>query len=244
MILTCPSCRTRYAVPDRAIGSDGRRVRCAQCRHSWFQDGPADPAFSEAPVAPPRPNQAPAAHVAEAKAVPRAAEQPQAPPPPRPVADETIYGWEEEAAPEPRRARRNPARVRTALAVLAAVLMVGAILLLQTVGLPGIAARVGLARPGGTPAIDLSGRGTPEQLPGNRQLLSVTGEVRNMTDEVQRVPQIRAEVLDADGRVIHAWSIAPPVQQLPPRGTAPFNSASTDVPVGGRSLNLRFGPIT
>ena len=40
MIIACPACTTRYAVPDSAIGVDGRTVRCAKCRHSWFQDGP------------------------------------------------------------------------------------------------------------------------------------------------------------------------------------------------------------
>jgi predicted Zn finger-like uncharacterized protein len=40
MILTCPNCATRYIVPDSAIGHDGRRVRCASCKHSWFQEGP------------------------------------------------------------------------------------------------------------------------------------------------------------------------------------------------------------
>jgi len=40
MIIACPACSTRYAVPDSAIGIEGRRVRCAKCRHSWFQDGP------------------------------------------------------------------------------------------------------------------------------------------------------------------------------------------------------------
>ncbi len=39
MILTCPSCATRYVVPDSAIGHEGRRVRCASCKHSWFQEG-------------------------------------------------------------------------------------------------------------------------------------------------------------------------------------------------------------
>lgn len=40
MIIACPACNTRYVVPDTAIGVDGRTVRCAKCKHSWFQDGP------------------------------------------------------------------------------------------------------------------------------------------------------------------------------------------------------------
>ncbi|HUD30369.1 MAG TPA: MJ0042-type zinc finger domain-containing protein [Novosphingobium sp.] len=40
MIIACPACSTRYAVPDSAIGMEGRTVRCAKCRHSWFQEGP------------------------------------------------------------------------------------------------------------------------------------------------------------------------------------------------------------
>jgi predicted Zn finger-like uncharacterized protein len=36
MLLICPSCRTRYVVPDTSIGANGRQVRCANCRHSWF----------------------------------------------------------------------------------------------------------------------------------------------------------------------------------------------------------------
>ncbi|MCH2487922.1 MAG: zinc-ribbon domain-containing protein [Erythrobacter sp.] len=40
MIIACPACATRYVVPDSAIGVEGRTVRCAKCKHSWFQEGP------------------------------------------------------------------------------------------------------------------------------------------------------------------------------------------------------------
>jgi len=38
MIISCPACGTRYVVPETAIGLEGRTVRCAKCKHSWFQD--------------------------------------------------------------------------------------------------------------------------------------------------------------------------------------------------------------
>jgi len=60
MIIACPACATRYVVPDSAIGVDGRTVRCAKCRHSWFQDGPELPPRPSAPVLAPPSAPAPA----------------------------------------------------------------------------------------------------------------------------------------------------------------------------------------
>ena len=40
MIITCPSCSAKFAVKAEAIGPEGRKVRCAKCRHDWFQDPP------------------------------------------------------------------------------------------------------------------------------------------------------------------------------------------------------------
>ena len=42
MILTCPSCATRYTVADGAIPVGGRQVRCASCKHRWHQDPNTD----------------------------------------------------------------------------------------------------------------------------------------------------------------------------------------------------------
>lgn len=61
MIIACPACATRYVVPDSAIGLEGRTVRCAKCRHSWFQEGPAAADMQPAPEPRPAPPPAPPA---------------------------------------------------------------------------------------------------------------------------------------------------------------------------------------
>ena len=50
MILTCPNCSTQYAVGDGAIPPQGRKVRCASCGESWFQEG-AEPQPASEPEA-------------------------------------------------------------------------------------------------------------------------------------------------------------------------------------------------
>jgi predicted Zn finger-like uncharacterized protein len=42
MILTCPSCSTRYLADPASLQPAGRMVRCANCGHSWFQKPPDD----------------------------------------------------------------------------------------------------------------------------------------------------------------------------------------------------------
>jgi len=42
MIITCPSCSTRYPVEASSFAPAGRKVRCAKCGQSWHQAPPAD----------------------------------------------------------------------------------------------------------------------------------------------------------------------------------------------------------
>ena len=80
MIIACPACKTRYVVPDNAIGDEGRTVRCAKCKHSWFQEGPTLELNDVAPVAPVGPPPAAEEATEEPASVPPMSEGPIATP--------------------------------------------------------------------------------------------------------------------------------------------------------------------
>ncbi|MGE0178236.1 MAG: zinc-ribbon domain-containing protein [Sphingomonas sp.] len=219
MILTCPSCQKRYVVPDSAIGAAGRQVRCAACRRSWFQHAPAPVPAESLP--PPAPIAAP----------------PVAPEPP--PSAEPAYDEQETFL----RPRRNPAKTWTIVAIIAAALMTGAVFAIQYFGLPDLGQRIGIPVQTGDALgiVDESAR--PRRLESGNDMLEVSGAIVNRTDQVQRVPQIRAELKDGDGRVIYSWSIAPPAPEIQPNGRMAFDSAEIGVPSGGRTLTLNFGPV-
>lgn len=234
MILSCPACKTRYVVPDSAVGPSGRQVRCASCRHSWLQPPPSPRASTE--------RQAPAAA---------------APPPPPPLREPTparpaasVLGPAPAAEPEnydafahepPFRPRRNPARMWTILAVVGAALMLAAIAAIYSFGLPKLGVDIALPGSGATPLQVSEVRARNETLASGNALLSVSGRISNPTRSVQRVPQLRAQVRDASGKTVHSWSISPPVSELQPGQSATINGAEMDVPKGeGYQLHVDF----
>ncbi len=55
MIITCPSCSTKFNVSDRALEPRGKKLRCARCEHTWHQDPVGGPVPAPAPPPPPPP---------------------------------------------------------------------------------------------------------------------------------------------------------------------------------------------
>jgi hypothetical protein len=93
--------------------------------------------------------------------------------------------------------------------------------------------QVGFAAGGPTPLQIAPDAPERQPLQSGNELVVVSGRVINPSDEPQQVPPIVAQLHDAEGRLIHSWTIPPPARTLPPGGSAAFNSAEMDVPSSG-----------
>ena len=261
MIIACPACKTRYAVPDEAIGVAGRTVRCAKCKHSWHQAGtivspsPRD-AMPPQPVSPATPVTTPAP-VVDAN---RTAE-PSAPPAPPPglgtMEREPVPVATGEAAPPstpapsqfahepPFRPRRNPARMWTIIAAsfaLIALCIAGAV---AVFGLPGFMGDSGMTFTEKQPGLIIefpADKQDRRTLPNGTEYFAASGSIVNTGKTTQEVPGMLIVLRDARNRIVYNWEVRPPVNQLGPGQRANFNEAVIDIPKSAVAAEIGWSP--
>ncbi|MES2442671.1 MAG: MJ0042-type zinc finger domain-containing protein [Pseudomonadota bacterium] len=237
MILECSQCRTRYLVPDSAIGADGRTVRCASCKHSWFQAPVVLDLATRALPSDGKPEPRPARPVPS---------YPAAAPEPRVFRDDAsvaapAHEYDPFAAEPPFKPRRNPAKRWTAAAFIAGFSMLlgtGAILYS---GAPGIAAQLGLGIGDAETPLRFADKSVERRTPpGGGELFAVSGKVVNPTGDKQHVPDIRIELKDAGNKVLDSWRVTPEVRSLDANAAIDFNSAKLNVPAAARIVEFSF----
>lgn len=235
MILTCPACATRFVVDPRSLGADGRKVRCARCRHIWFATAPDEALRAVNDLAPPP--------APPAAAVPDAESSVEPAPPPRPTPRANL-----------------PARRR---AVPRGLVVGWAALILVAIGLAAMVydARddIAAAWPATRRLYDLLDIAVAEapplepahdtpvhhpEVPGagleahdlepelvtsaGTLVLRLRGRVVNVSAEPRTVPSLRATLMAADGRRLRSWTFQTNAGRLAPGESARFETVLND----------------
>lgn len=256
MILICPACDARYRIADTAVPPEGRMVRCASCKHGWFQPGveavevavsvPAPMAESiiaapvaESIIAAPVPEAVVAAPApAVAAAAPIAPVAPRPNPVPTPRAASSVD-------PEP--APTKSSWIKTLLA-----LIIGLVLAILATSVwdtdraldrlrewPVVGQWLPTAAPRPSQLV-ISVTAQLRVLPGGKNMMALTGMITNPTKVDQPVPPISAQVLDMVGHPVESWIIPAPIAVLPAGRTIGFDSAANNIASSATELSVNF----
>lgn len=263
MHIGCPTCARRYTVDPARIGPEGRKVRCAGCRESWFVAPPSSglPSLETADLAFDLPELG-RADLAASPAPPEAAEGRTDPDAARiviePDRDESFAPARPRPAgrKSPRGRRQRPgaatcpaspgARLRRAAMVACLALAVGvpAVLAGRTAlvrALPGtgsLFAAFGLpVNVLGLRLVDVSSTLSSET---GATVLVVMGGIANETAEPIKVPPLQVTVEGEAGEELYAWTTTAPGQELAPGAQTTFRAPLASPPPAGRKVRLTF----
>ena len=252
MDIACPACSTRYVVPDSSIGVNGRVVRCAKCRHSWFQDGPEPAAGAPAVLTPTVPETA-------APAAPAPAENPPAPPPDEtaPIYTPSTYTPGTYADPPPApdfaatpssfayeppfRPRRNPAFFWILGLVVFAIVAIAAVAAMANFGVPDWLPLPRNTFAGAPPDLQLNFPQNQQEwrpLPDGNSFFNVSGSITNSSRERRTVPTLEIVLRDARNAVVYRLETASPKPVLAPGESETINQAIIDAPKSARTATM------
>lgn len=201
MIVTCPTCSTRYLVETEKLGAQGRMVRCGGCSHTWYQAPPEDLAPQvelKVPVPEPVPG------VVERGGLP---------------------------AIQRKRRRWGAVVTLLILLLILAGAGWGAIFMRDHVMAlvpqsAKIYSRLGLAAVQPRYGVGLEIQGvTPRRMSANNQsTLVIDGQIVNLSSSPRLVPLLKATLRDANDKPLTSWTFSASVSTLGPGASTPFHT--------------------
>ena len=263
MQLACPACHTAFHIEAAALGADGRSVRCARCRNTWFArpadliDGPAMAEVSaegeanaaivvKEGAAPVLPQVVPWNDVIDIHPGPSLA--PDVPPQtavPSTRSSSETSGALAGSAPGRRKTRAKGAR-QTRIGLVA--LLLGVIVVIGTTAreplvqaipdLAGYYAAIGM--PVNLRGLEFRDLRTSLEPQDGVGVLVIEGEIENPTRQTKDIPRLRLAVTGADDREIYSWTALLPRESLGAREILTFRSRLASPPEESKRVTVRF----
>ena len=223
MILTCPSCSTRYFADAEAFGPSGRQVRCAACGHVWratedeleevvpevadFEDDMGEAIDElETEFVPPPP--AAAARSVEKKNAPHG----------------HLIAW------------GGLAGAVLAFIACAYIFRISIVEVwprtASVYALAGVEAKAG--------GLDFGEVSADRRFEQGAPVLTLTSAIRNLTGQDQIVPTVRVVLRDGSGKQLAGWAVVLDAAAAPAKGALAFTADLPDAPLTGSDLELRF----
>jgi predicted Zn finger-like uncharacterized protein len=230
MILTCPSCDTRYTVDGAKFPAAGRTVRCAKCSHSWHQAGETpEPELETVAVSDAAPMEAAAdsGYAANPSATRAFAPAAATPVPRAPLLPKlaAVAGW-------------------IGLIAVVLVIALSAVHYRQDVAAiwpqsAGVYSTLGL--PVNASGIDFRNVDYRRESEDGQVVLAVSGMIVNVGQRELPVPQtVRVTLSDASKHELYHWTFKPNATVLKPGQSVPFVTRLSSPPAAARHLEVRF----
>lgn len=245
MLVTCPKCEQKFKVPDKALGTKGRKLKCGSCEHKWHQmpkpKAKPKPADGEALPDDDLPSPAPDEGLEEASGRDSTDAEAGAEMDPPPLGDVSRFRAARGAGPEKKpRPYILYALLVLAVAIPAALLVArttlvhawpASALLYETVGLP-------VPVPGED--LVLQNVYVERRQEGTVEVLVVHGEIRNPGERMISLPALRASVMTEGGDPLASWLFTTESYQLLPGEKTAFTSEFAKTAQGAAKVNVTF----
>ena len=240
MILTCPSCSTRYTVDPAKFPAAGRTVRCAKCGHSWHQPGPEAEMEPESVTA----FDAPEASIPVAPAPVTQPDEKFAP-----ATGTRAYAPAAQVPQErpPRGQGLQTAAVAASwISLIAVVLLIGYSAVRNRQDIASIwpqSAGVysGLGLPVNASGIDFRDVAYRREAEDGQSILVVTGRIVNTAEREMPASQIvRVGLNETNNRELYHWTFKPDATVLKPGAELPFRTRLFSPPAAARFAVVTF----
>lgn len=250
MLIVCPSCASEYMIDPGRLGGEGRTVRCAGCKSTWFVTAAGEgqeAADAEAGEIASDASDADAAETAFENAA-RLADQSESPGEP---SVETVPDGQDAGTPVPpelagsARASRLSALAVPSLALLVCLALAAAVWgrgAVVRVAPATAALYAGIGLPVNLRGLEFRGVRSEVVGAGTDAVLVVEGEIANISGRDAAVPPIEIGLRAAEGQMLYRWSNDPPAESLKEGDTLSFRARLAAPPSEARQVLVRFVP--